>query len=645
MNANSPIKRASRRLPTVASCWFAPTAITLLLAVWIISVTPGCRRDPVDPVPVASELSEQDPAVSRLIESEDLILDLTPRLKGIAHWFEGQSEPDRELPADLQTCREIVPLGEADVNSLFHTDFAEPDFLEVAHWPVSTTPSNAALNPWAAADALGVTWETMKFGVIAGDFSKPDQSEFTLHTKVEARGNGAEDVYGMKAYQDLVFSRVGNDWTLVKWRQEDFFVERTHRRLFREMLADVLPDSESLENAQRSFKDEIIVRSSKKGGKITLPVPELSEWEALPSNHIFPAVSVVDYNNDGLDDLFLSSRWGPTQMLQRQPDGSYVDVAEQIGLREPYLVNCVLFVDLDNDGDQDAVMGRPLEPAKILLNDEGHYKDVTKTNSDLGKQYFVCGISATDVNRDGLLDLYLSTYPPLNPASQPFQNVFLESEERTIYNEKQKTKNRWLDLPGSANVLLMNRGDGRLERVDFDDELAQWRRSFQAVWTDFDDDGDDDLYVCNDFSPDALLRNDTPQGSAQPVFVEVTNDVIHNDGIGFGMGASFGDFDQDGDFDLYVSNMFSKAGRRIAKKLGDVDPRIEVAAAGSFLLVNDGGRLDQRAGSEDDQFHVNQIGWSFGGQFVDFNNDGRLDIYVPTGYYTAPPEIATEVDT
>ena len=110
------------------------------------------------------------------------------------------------------------------------------------------------------------------------------------------------------------------------------------------------------------------------------------------------------------------------------------------------------------------------------------------------------------------------------------------------------------------------------------------------------------------------------------------------------MGASFGDFDADGDLDLYVSNMFSKAGRRIIKKLDSVDPRIEVAAAGCFLFVNSDGKFEQRAGSGDDQFHVNQVGWSYGGQWADFDNDGRLDLYVPTGFYTAPPEIDTEVD-
>jgi len=214
----------------------------------------------------------------------------------------------------------------------------------------------------------------------------------------------------MKAHQELVFKLVGENWELAKWIQEDFFVERSSNALFREVLADVLLDKETLKKAQRSYKDEILVKSSKRN-KLTLPAPEHSKWSGLTSNHIFPSVSVVDYNNDGLDDMFLTARWGPTQMLENQGDGTFVDVAKEIGLYQEFLVNCVLFVDLDNDGDKDAMMGRPMEPALYFRNDEGMFKNVTKTHSDLGRQFFISGISATDVNRDGLTSLDLRARP------------------------------------------------------------------------------------------------------------------------------------------------------------------------------------------------------------------------------------------
>ena len=183
----------------------------------------------------------------------------------------------------------------------------------------------------------------------------------------------------------------------------------------------------------------------------------------------------------------------------------------------------------------------------------------------------------------------------------------------------------------------MNRGDGKMERVPYDDLISQWRRSFQGTWADIDSDGDDDLYVCTDFAPNSLLRNDTPKGASEPVFSKA--DDLFVDGLqGFSMGGSWGDYDSDGDLDLYVSNMFSKAGRRIIGQVETKDPRLIASAAGNFLFENQDGKFKQMAG--DNALAVDKVGWSWGGQWSDFDNDGDLDLYVPSGYYTAPKEIS-----
>jgi hypothetical protein len=111
------------------------------------------------------------------------------------------------------------------------------------------------------------------------------------------------------------------------------------------------------------------------------------------------------------------------------------------------------------------------------------------------------------------------------------------------------------------------------------------------------------------------------------------------------MGGSWGDFDADGDLDLYVSNMFSKAGRRIISQVEADDPRLIASAAGNFLFENQQGKLVQKAGDSDGSYAVDKVGWSWGGQWSDFDNDGDLDLYVPSGFYTAPKTIAGDVDT
>lgn len=608
----------------------------------------GCKKNepPVaDRSAPESKLSGVEKSVSDLVASEDLLLDLSPRLSKLAKWLETTSgHPfDGPLHSEFQTCSQVKSLDVISAATLFEATPNYPSFVEIADWPIQNALATVPIHPWQALQSLNVQLETLKFGVLSAKFTNVEQTEFLVKTKIEGRGFRGQEVFGLKGYQDLVFRSEANDWILDRWFQEGLKMKRSPQALFREVLTEVLPDKDSLSHSQRSHKDEIIVKSARTG-KQEIPIRSLAKWTELPSTHLFPSVSVVDFDSDGDDDLFLTSRWGPSQMLQNQGDGTFKEVAKEIGLFQENLVNCILFVDLDNDGDKDAIMGRPMKTAIYYRNDGGQFVDVTNELSDLGEQYFISAVSASDVNRDGLIDLYLSSYPPLGKDQAQFEDHFLSDEERFRFSGKKYKANVWLNQVGSSNVLLMNRGGGKLERVPFDEVLSQWRRSHQSVWADVDDDGDDDLYICNDFAPDALLRNDTPIGSGTPVFVDVTQTNLKPDVLGFGMGGSFGDFDADGDLDLYVSNMFSKAGRRIIGQLENVDPRIASTAAGSFLWVNEDGNFEQQAGSEAKQFPVNQIGWSYGGQWADFNNDARLDLYVPTGFYTAPKELTTLVD-
>jgi len=212
---------------------------------------------------------------------------------------------------------------------------------------------------------------------------------------------------------------------------------------------------------------------------------------------------------------------------------------------------------------------------------------------------------AADVDGNGLSDIYVCSYNHYGTV---------------MPNSWHKATN------GTPNLLFVNRGDGTFEQVAADWGVEDGRWSYAAGFVDIDEDGDQDLYVANDFGENALYRNDGGRFS----------DVAAEMGIvdpGFGMGVSFGDYDNDGDFDLHVTNMSSTAGNRILKLLypehHEIRETLGKQAAGNSLYENEGDGTFREVTGEIGGLSG---GWAFGGGFVDFDNDGWQDLYTPNGF-------------
>ena len=157
------------------------------------------------------------------------------------------------------------------------------------------------------------------------------------------------------------------------------------------------------------------------------------------------------------------------------------------------------------------------------------------------------------------------------------------------------------------------------------------RFSFAAAWEDYDNDGDMDLYVANDFGRNNLYRNEEGH------FTDVAPAAGVED-VGAGMGVSWSDYDRDGDMDLYVSNMFSSAGNRVTyqrrfKPETEEDTRalFQHHARGNTLFRNagDGSFVDVSEATG-----VTMGRWAWGNNFIDINNDGLDDIVVANGFIT-----------
>ncbi len=330
----------------------------------------------------------------------------------------------------------------------------------------------------------------------------------------------------------------------------------------------------------------------------------------------YHGLAIRDVDGDGLEDLYLCQAGGlPNLLFKQQPDGTFVDISASAGV--DWLDNSTgaLLVDLDNDGDSDLVVAT--QQALIVMENDGAAQfSVRARLSEVGIGY---SPTAADFDLDGDLDLLVLRY---NASSREIGDFPTPHPFHSARN-------------GGANVLLENQGDFRFSDVTEERGLGaeNYRFSFAASWEDYDNDGDLDLYIANDFGPNQLWRNDS--GNLVDVSVESgTQDW------GFGMSASWADYDRDGRMDLYVSSMFSGAGNQVVPQ-ADFNPTMPQETRGKYLKMVRGNTLMRNSGGgrfDDvtDPMAEGYAGWAWGSVFTDLNNDGWEDLYVANGYLSQP---------
>ena len=584
--------------------------------------------------------------IDRMVAVEELILELTPQLKLLSRSVMNLALPTARARAALFS--KNIELNGTSLSPQKPGEVAgirPRHLLESIHWQPK---DNGTTDLWG--DLLGKVayFEHARFYFTSGKFNGQDPGRFDAQVGFEAACTDYGDrAVAIKTTQQISWCREGNSWRICAWQQHPLTMKHAPRPLFREVLEQAIPDPLAYQEARRSRHEQNIIDLFTKD-KFTLTKQIHADYLDLDSTFQHPGLSVVDYDNDGWDDLYVMGRWGANQMLHNNRDGTFTDVAREIGLGINGLCNSAVFADFDNDGDADAFIGRSLERSVYLANEGGRYVDRTREAcGNMPLPFLVSTISAVDYNQDGLLDVYLGLYAPPQKSGTPdkwARQFFPEKMAQEIL-DRFPASHRYVNRLGPPNLLLANRGNGRFSVADETAELFEWHNTYQSVWSDFDGDGDPDVYVCNDFAPDHLYRNEgpgTPPG--KPRFVDVSTELAGNAMQGFGMGASWGDFDRDGKLDLYVSNMFSKAGRRITGSIAGLDPRLPHSARGNLLFQNKGTSFSQLAGTAPGTMHVARVGWAYGAQFVDVDNDGWLDIYSASGFYTAPEEIANDRD-
>ncbi|MEO0897772.1 MAG: FG-GAP-like repeat-containing protein [Bacteroidota bacterium] len=377
---------------------------------------------------------------------------------------------------------------------------------------------------------------------------------------------------------------------------------------------------------QASSSNGVTVNTDNYAPKIFFRIQDGSHLTGTNNSQL--GLALGDYNGDGLLDIFMGSydSGEPDLLYANNGDRSFslVDtgaIASNIGSSVGGS-----WGDMDNDGDLDLFVSR-IGEANVLYKNLGRGRFEEMEVEEIYRFNGHCyNASWIDYDNNGLLDIYVSDFLSNRPNIL-FRNMGdgeFDRIETALPGNGSTIGAGWCDYDndgdmdlfapngnGEDNFLYRNNGNGRFVRVNTGEIVNDGGNSAGCSWVDYDNDGDFDLYVTNSERQANFLYQNNGDGT----FTRITEGAIAND-QDRSQGSTWGDFDNDGDLDLYVTNS-SEETRRLYMNNGDgtfnsdvVEP---VTRDGSFSLGTATGDLD---------------------------NDGDLDVLVanhfenPNQYYT-----------
>lgn len=342
------------------------------------------------------------------------------------------------------------------------------------------------------------------------------------------------------------------------------------------------------------------------------------------------SVNWIDVNNDGKLDLFISNgkAGGQNNMLYLNTDGAnFTQVTSDPIALDNKPSDGATFADCDNDGDIDAfVVNWYLQDNMFYTNDgSGAFTQITGIPTASG------GYSETaawgDYDNDGLLDLYVtrSGNTPARKLNQLYHNdggnVFTKILTGQQVTDAFTSRSvNWTDIDSDGDLDLFvtnegttnnneniyrNDGGGLFTKITDGPLVNNGGATMSSSWGDYDNDGDLDVYLANDAADNALFRND-----GNFTFTKITGDPVTTTNS-HSFSSAWSDIDNDGDIDLFVTNAFNTVTEQLH----------------NFLYLNNGNGTFTKV---EDGWPATDLSWSYGCAFGDYDNDGFEDLAVAT---------------
>ena len=320
-----------------------------------------------------------------------------------------------------------------------------------------------------------------------------------------------------------------------------------------------------------------------------------------------------DYDQDGDLDLYILNgskvvgfpdQEHPRNTFYRNERGKFVDATDEANLGDAgWGMGCAVG-DYDNDGDLDIYITNYGRNVLYDNRGDGTFADVTEY-AQVGDERFSTGCAFLDYDGDGYLDLYVANYVDFKHFLQTTPNrSYMWKGLRVHFGPR--------GMKGSGDSLYRNQGDGTFADVTVEARVVDQDKLYGmgVIGGDYDRDGDVDIYVANDTGPNFLYQN---QGDG--TFADVgwmIGAAYGESGEAQGcMGIAYGDYDNDLYQDILVTNFWEQT---------------------NTLYHNDHGAFfsdlsfDAGVGKESFQF----LAW--GTEFFDYDNDGDRDIFVANGH-------------